>query len=545
MAAIEFPKLNSMPSRIASSNSSRPRARRPAVGFWLVLGLVLGLRHGLVEPELRAQPPPGIGMELLVAQDPTLTGSGLRVAQIEGGWPVWEVSSGTQPAAVFEYYGSNGASAMFPNNMGEESSHADAVGSLFYGGIGVAPGIGKVDNYDANYFQNVLLANNQQISATLVNQSFIDLFTNPQDAVALNSDYDAYATEYQALFVSGAGNSGTVAPPASAYNGIGVGAWGGSSATGPTSDNGRCKPDITAPAAVTSFSTPQVSGAAAILWQAGGRGDGGAGTGALATDWRTVKALLLNGAVKPADWMNSTTNPLDFRYGAGILNVFNSWRQLAAGRITSSAQTSVGSGAAHAPPPGAIGGAQLVGWDNTSVAVQPGGSGLNHYYFQVPANGAAPWTLSATLVWNKDGAGGTLNNLNFFLYNIASGALVASSQSMVDNVQHIHVTGLAPGQYDLQVMNLGSGGLFPSFGSEDYALAVSFTSGWLSIAQTAGELQLVWPVYPAGLVPQATGALGPGMNWTNLTARTMVTNNQNNLDVNGLGSTMFFRLASP
>ena len=53
----------------------------------------------------------------------------------------------------------------------------------------------------------------------------------------------------------------------------------------------------------TSFSTPQVAGAAAVLMQAGLRGDGGSDTNA-AADIRTVKALLFNGAVKPADWTN-------------------------------------------------------------------------------------------------------------------------------------------------------------------------------------------------------------------------------------------------
>ena len=38
--------------------------------------------------------------------------------------------------------------------------------------------------------------------------------------------------------------------------------------------------------------------------QAGLRGDGGSDTNA-AADMRTIKALLLNGAVKPADWTNS------------------------------------------------------------------------------------------------------------------------------------------------------------------------------------------------------------------------------------------------
>ena len=123
-----------------------------------------------------------------------------------------------------------------------------------------------------------------------------------------------------------------VNPPATCYNGIGVGAYGGSSSIGPTLDNGRAKPDITAPGLrTTSFSTPQVAGAAAVLMQAGLRGDGGGDTNS-AADIRTVKALLLNGAIKPADWTNHAASPLDTRYGAGVLNVFNSYKQLAGGK---------------------------------------------------------------------------------------------------------------------------------------------------------------------------------------------------------------------
>ena len=122
----------------------------------------------------------------------------------------------------------------------------------------------------------------------------------------------------------------------------------GNSSVGPTVDNGRAKPDITAPASATSFSTPLVTGAAAVLMQAGLRGDGGGNTNA-AADIRTVKALLLNGAVKPADWTNNPPSPLDPRYGAGMLNVFNSYEQLAGGKHGYIVSTSVSSGRPHPP----------------------------------------------------------------------------------------------------------------------------------------------------------------------------------------------------
>ena len=137
--------------------------------------------------------------------------------------------------------------------------------------------------------------------------------------------------KYNTLFVSAVNNQYSVSPPGTSYNCIGVGAYGGSSSVGPTLDNGRAKPDIVAPASETSYSTPLVAGAAAVLMQSGLRGDGGSDTNS-AADIRTVKALLLNGAVKPSDWTNTAPSPLDFHYGAGVLNVFNSYEQLAGGK---------------------------------------------------------------------------------------------------------------------------------------------------------------------------------------------------------------------
>jgi Subtilase family len=102
---------------------------------------------------------------------------------------------------------------------------------------------------------------------------------------------DNYAATFGTIFASGVGNGGPPNSPATCYNGMGVAAFGGASSVGPTLD-GRSKPDITAPANVTSYSTPLVTGGASIVVQA-------AGTTANGNDPRTVKALLLNGAIKP------------------------------------------------------------------------------------------------------------------------------------------------------------------------------------------------------------------------------------------------------
>ena len=242
---------------------------------------------------------------------------------------------------------------------------------------------------------------------------------------------------------------------------------------GPTLDNGRCKPDIMAPAGETSYSTPQVAGAAAVLMQAGLRGDGGIDTNA-AADIRTVKALLLNGAIKPADWTNGPSSPLDARYGAGVLNVFNSYKQLAGGKHGYIVSTSVSIGGAH-PPTGASGTVStLSGWDFNTNTSSSSSDGVNHYYFNA-TNGVsnATFTATATLVWNRQRNQSAINNLNLFLYNAANSNLVAVSTSAVDNVEHLFVPKLAQGRYDLQVLK--KGGTYVS-ASETYALAFEFFS---------------------------------------------------------------------
>jgi hypothetical protein len=279
--------------------------------------------------------------------------------------------------------------------------------------------------------------------------------------------------------------------------------------------------------------------------QAALRGDGGSATNA-AFDMRTVKALLLNGAVKPADWTNSTSSPLDARYGAGILNIFNSYEQLAGGKHGYIATTTVSTDGAH-PPTGATGTVSgLNGWDfntNTSVSLPFQEDAINHYYFNV-TNGVsgATFAVTATLVWNRQQNETNINNLNLFLYNCANSNLVLCSTSLVDNVEHIYVPQLAQGRYDLQVWK--AGGLPGSVVStaETYALAWQFVSPTLAITSSATGAAITWPLYPAGFsIETATNLLSPGWNTNNLPAP-VINGAQNYLLLNPTNPAQFFRL---
>jgi hypothetical protein len=288
-----------------------------------------------------------------------------------------------------------------------------------------------------------------------------------------------------------------------------------------------------------------------VLMQAGLRGDGGSDTKS-ATDLRTLKALLLNGAVKPAGWTNGVWSNgarlvLDTNYGAGVLNIFNSYEQLAGGKHGYIVSTTVATGGAH-PPTSATGTVGVLsGWDFntcTSGKLPSQFDAVNHYYFNVTnIAGNTAFTATATLVWNRQQNQTAINNLNLFLFNCASSNLVASSTSLVDNVEHIFVPMLAPGRYDLEVWKAGGIGIVSA--AESYALAFEFFSTSLSSAKSGNNIVLTWPVYPDGFVAQSTADLTPPVSWNTPNVTPVVTNNLNTVNLGLPDGSQFFRLSRP
>ena len=497
-----------------------------------------------------------IGMTLLRAMTTNLNGAGIRVAhpeaQVSTNPPSWQVNAGNYPqlAGRFTYASNLGSTNVFPNSLGAESWHANTVGNYFYGQAGgVATNVAQVDCYDADFFITNYVFNAAPMpDAPVVNQSFTfgNVSTNlptpanylsVSDQQAVDSAYDDYAALYGTLFVSAINNGGSVSPPGTGYNGIGVGAYGGFSSIGPTLDNGRCKPDITAPEGATSFSTPQVSGTAAVLMQAARRGDGGSDTNA-AADLRTIKALLLNGAVKPANWTNSSAAPLDLRYGAGVVNAFNAYEQLAGGKQVFCASNSVASGAAHPPVADTNTVAATSGWSRESISSSATNDTVNHYLFNV-SKGMA----TITLVWNRQLGQTNINDLDLFLFDAANSNLVAGSTSRVDNVEHLFLPQLPAGRYDVQVLK--NGGTNVVSDAETYALAFAFVSPEPNLATAGTNLSLTWPVYPAGFRAEATTNLASPLWSTNDLPDPALTNSMNSLILKATNAFQFFRLRSP
>jgi hypothetical protein len=532
------------------------------------LGLAFFLL-GLFCPLLHAQFVKTVGITQLQALNTNLNGSGIRVAQPEAVNDTnndWEMDPTNipQPNSLFTYFTNGASTNSYPNALSGDSGHADAVGQCFYGPgtevdpngplEGAATNVAHVDDYEADYFYGDIIAaaSPANIHDSVVNQSFTFGQLDTTDQQTVDSQYDNYSMKYQTLFVSAVNNGGPVCAPGTSYDCIGVGAYHGNSSYGPTIDNGRCKPDIVTPglAGDTSFTTPYVSGSATVLMQAGLRGDGGGDTNS-AANMITVKALLMNGAVKPADWMNHPPEPLDTNYGAGVLNVFNSYEELAAGKHGYNFSTNIPTGTAHPPVATAASVPILNGWDYNTNISSTNYDAVKHYFFNVTNSiSGTTFTLTATLIWNRHhnsnyetGPLG-INNLFLFLYNAANSNLVGSSTSVVDNVQQVFVPQLPQGRYDLQVWKAGGAGIIST--NESYALAWEMFSDFLSVKQYGTNVCLTWPAYPAGFAVAEAASLNAPVSWsTNGIPGPVYTNNENVIWMNPGNNEEYFRLQTP
>jgi len=520
---------------------------------WIAVCLLFACRT------VRAQYEGTIGLTILQATT-NLNGAGVRVGQpeAEDSSPPnettnWEVNPATvgDPESLFTWYSNGLFNTNFPNSLGIESGHADAVGGFFYGPSGTATNVAHVDNFEVNTYIDYYVFENKNFSSTatdaVVNQSYTFGYLDAADQEMVDTNFDNFQVKFNTLFVSAACNFTiypTVCAPGTSYNCISVGAYEGNSSVGPTIDNGRCKPDIVAPGPETSYATPQVAGAAALLLQAGRRGDGGSDTNS-AADMRTIKALLLNGAVKPVQWTNIPPSPLDYTNGAGVLNVFNSYEQLRGGKHGWNFSTNIPMGSAHPPVVLTASEPVLNGWDfntNNSSSTQ---DAVNHYFLNA-TNGVAgsDFMLTATLVWNRHEGKTAINNLALYLYNAANSNLVAGSTSLVDNVQHIFVRQLPQGRYDLQVWKAGGSGIVST--NEPYALAWAITSERFTVKESGTNLILSWPIYPAGYAVASTTSLMPPVAWsTNNIPGPVLTNGQNVVTLPAVDAAEFFRLQSP
>ncbi len=198
------------------------------------------------------------------------------------------------------------------------------------------------------------------------------------------------------------------------------------------------------------------------------------------TDHRVIKAIIMNSGVKAEDadgspWSNSPTQPLDDQQGTGILNIRRVHAMYSAGEQSPEA----------AVVPGYDFGRVTETIDNGPAA---GRVVYNFGQLQTPDA-----DIDVTVVWDRHTFWNDTNNNNtidandtFFtdqndlqdnldMVLYYQGNEIAASRSIVDNVEHISLTGLEPGVYQLHLERLAE----PNSGdSEDYAIAWYSNGSW-------------------------------------------------------------------
>ncbi len=115
---------------------------------------ILVLAGFLVSP-VQASDLDTVGVTLLRAVTTNVNGAGVRVAQVEAGAPTWEINPNAvgQPTNLFTWIAGDSPyllapnmASTFPNSLGNESGHANAVGINFFGiPGGVATNVAHVD----------------------------------------------------------------------------------------------------------------------------------------------------------------------------------------------------------------------------------------------------------------------------------------------------------------------------------------------------------------------------------------------------------------
>ncbi len=335
------------------------------------------------------------------------------------------------------------------STAGGVTGHATTVGAYFYGlSSSMAPGVNSIDVFEAdNWLHSGFLrrtsASQPNVENRAVqNHSWVGSFdSGGAGDVEVLRRLDFAIARDDFLAVVGLNNGSGNNHPAllgNIYNGISVGLTNGGHSSGASTvdGTGRVKPEIVSPIFVTSFATPTIGAAAALLIQKA------RSSAPLADAERSVmlKAILLAGATKQpfAGWNRTTTRPLDAHFGAGQVNVYRSYHVLTAGKQPASSSATV-------PPRG---------WNYAQTTAAP-----QRYFFDIPPGNTAP-DFSALLTWNRTVTAAwplstsSLPNLSLKLYaasGFTTGALIDSSESPVDNLEHLYLPGLAPGRYALEV----------------------------------------------------------------------------------------------
>lgn len=432
------------------------------------------------------------------------TGAGVTVTQVEaGGWDatkqVWVY---LPDHTISQFNDKNFIPRTEPYNWNDSIFwHATNVGQYFYGTTdSIAPGITSINNYLTGHWLEYGFLNTGYVvqpwatSARVANHSWVGSTDNVNIDVEVlkRLDWVINRDEYiQVVGMNNPNNGGNQPLLGSSFNAIAVGLSNGTAEHGSYALDslytaGRTRPDLVAPAEATSWATPVVGAAAALLVQVGHAG----GT-TLSTDpaeksttnrngdtiynaerSEVVKAALMAGASRTASQLTlgytvNTNNGLNSIYGAGQLNIYNSYHIIAAGEQNSKED-----------PPGSLGTIGRYGFDYDpyfgGLAPSPGQPASNRvasYYFKALNAGE----MTASLVWNLEINGGTQDtfdasatfyHLGLYLYDLSDlNNPVAYADGTADNTENLWWTGLAADHnYLLQVSALTAGDFLWDYG---------------------------------------------------------------------------------
>ena len=369
------------------------------------------------------------------------------------------------------------------------SSHANNVASRYFGTLeSMTPAADPIHLYEVSGWclDDFLRANYSSSTPPLSmpaeiktwNHSWIGSFGNVNNDQIILRRLDYAVNRDETIMAVGVDNDpeNDVLPLLDhAYNVISVGVRAGghnSADTDPAYEGGgRMKPHICAKSNLTSFATPVVTSAAIMLVDQVRNDPSLPGDGERP---EVVKSVLLAAAdhqhvIGNNPWSNEpidagddrglTNRPLDDVQGAGQVDVDRSHLVMSTGKVQG--------GVSPATTPEA----SLRGWDWSFCLV----GNMRTWNFTI--NGEVD-EVSIVATWNRQvplgfGSGWTVGDFNLELVRldldgdveslVGSGSEVfqsgnVRSASEVDNIEHLHIRGLAAGRYQLQLQLEDGGG---------------------------------------------------------------------------------------
>lgn len=381
-----------------------------------------------------------------------------------------------------------------PLPLGPYSGHASGVARSFFGKNAMANGITHINCYSANGWLtgDYLKANKRSeqpaaVNDRIANHSWIGGIKEENIVLNILKRIDWVIERDEFIQAVGIKNSATPNSPmlSAAFNVIAVGKTDGNNGRGSkllnqTYTAGRPRPHIVTPKRTSSGSTPVVASAIALLVETAQKNPG------LSNDpdksfttnrnnkkiynagrAEVIKAILMAGADRATnnstklkdeilndivdyriDPRHRSDNGLDIRYGAGQLNIYNSYKILVAGEQNCAQDNSKNRGAISNQ-----------GFDYRPAIGNATDNTLSTYHF---TTGKSPARLAASLVWNANVDKGTVisfpgkatvYNLDLTLYRHSDQGkiLILESASIRDNTENLYVTLEANSDYTIQV----------------------------------------------------------------------------------------------